>query len=351
VSTDCYAAGVDVLSDVLTVARVSGALMATFDACAPWAIELPERAGASFHAVVAGTCWFTVDGQEPRRLTPGDLVLLPSGARHELAAEPDLPLRRFDEDLKASLISPDGELVIDGPGVRTRVLCAGYGYDNDVAHPLLSLLPPVLHVATAQPDAGPQLRAVLDLLAHEARGGADIGAQTTTVKLLDILLVQVVRAWLRTPPGSSATDASPDQAGGGGLQASWLSGLRDPVTARALALLHERPARDWTLQDLAGAVHVSRATLARRFTQHIGEPPHSYLTRWRMELAARQLREGTQPAAQVAKSVGYTSEYAFNRAFTRHRGIPPGRYRRDHHGPAGVHSQNVDGNREIFISR
>jgi AraC-like DNA-binding protein len=337
---------VDVLSDVLTVARVSGALMATFDARAPWAIELPERAGASFHAVIAGACWFTVGGQAPRQLTPGDLVLLPSGARHELAAEPGLPPRRFDEDLKASLITPDGELVIDGPGVRTRVLCAGYSYDNDVAHPLLSLLPPVLHVATAQPDTGPQLRAVLDLLAHEAHGGADIGAQTTTVKLLDILLVQVVRAWLRASHG----DAPADRAQGGGLQASWLRGLRDPVTAQALALLHERPGHDWTLQDLAGAVHVSRATLARRFTQHIGEPPHSYLTRWRMELAARQLRDSTQPAAQVARSVGYSSEYAFNRAFTKHRGTPPGRYRRDHHGPAGGYSQNIDSDREKFIS-
>ena len=314
------------LSDVLTVAGVSGALMATFDARAPWAIELPERAGASFHAVVAGTCWFTADGQAPRQLTPGDLVLLPSGVRHELAAEPGLPPRRFDEDLKAALITPDGELVIDGPGVRTRVLCAGYSYDNDVAHPLLSLLPPVLHVATAQPDTGPQLRAVLDLLAHEARGGADIGAQTTSVKLLDILLVHVVRTWLRTPEAAPAAARA-----GAGQPASWLRGLRDPVTAQALALLHERPAYDWTLQEIADAVHVSRATLARRFTQQIGEPPFSYLTRWRMELAARQLRDSTQPAAQVAKAVGYTSEYAFNRAFAKHRGAPPGRYQREHH--------------------
>jgi len=325
---------VDVLSDVLAVARVSSALMATFDARAPWAIELPERDGATFHAVIAGTCWFTTSGQPARQLTPGDLVLLPSGARHELAAEPGLPPRRFDDGLKASLITPGGELVIDGPGVRTRVLCAGYSYDNDVAHPLLSLLPPVLHVATAQPDTGPQLRAVLDLLAHEARGGADIGAHTSAVRLLDILLVHVVRTWLRTPPASPAHGPVPGQARVGGLQASWLRGLRDPVSAQALALLHERPAHDWTLQDLADAVHVSRATLARRFTQHVGEPPHSYLTRWRMELAARQLRDTTQPAAQVARTVGYTSEYAFNRAFAKHRGTPPGRYQREHHAAA-----------------
>ena len=322
------------LSDVLTVARVSSALMATFDARAPWAIELPERAGASFHAVVAGTCWFTVSGQQPRQLTPGDLVLLPSAARHELAAEPGLPTRRFDEGLKASLITPGGELVIDGPGVRTRVLCAGYSYDNDVAHPLLSLLPPMLHVATTQPDTGPQLRAVLDLLAHEAHGGADIGNDTTAVRLLDILLVHVVRTWLRAPETTPAHD--PGQARAGGLQASWLRGLRDPVSAQALALLHERPAHDWTLQDLADAVHVSRATLARRFAQHVGEPPHSYLTRWRMELAARQLRDTTKPAAQVARAVGYTSEYAFNRAFAKHRGTPPGRYQREHHTDTGM---------------
>ena len=326
----------DVLSDVLAVARVSSALMATFDARAPWAIELPERAGATFHAVVAGTCWFTTSGQPVRQLTPGDLVLLPSGARHELAAEPGLPPRRFDEDLKASLITPGGELVIDGPGVRTRVLCAGYSYDNDVAHPLLSLLPPVLHVATAQPDTGPQLRAVLDLLAHEARGGADIGAHTSAVRLLDILLVHVVRTWLRTPQASPAHGPVPGQARTGDLQASWLRGLRDPVSAQALALLHERPAHDWTLQDLADAVHVSRATLARRFSQHVGEPPHSYLTRWRMELAARQLRDTTRPAAQVARTVGYTSEYAFNRAFAKHRGTPPGRYQREHHTDTGM---------------
>ncbi len=231
--------------------------------------------------------------------------------------------------LKTSLITSTSEIVIGGPGARTRVLCAGYGYDSDVTHPLLSLLPPVLYVATAQPDTGPQLRAVLDLLAHETRSGAEVGAQTSTARLLDVLLVHVVRTWLREPEAAAPGAATPGQAGG--PQASWLCGLRDPSTARALALMHERPAHDWTLQELADAVHVSRATLARRFTLYVGEPPRTYLTSWRMELAARQLRESTQPVAQVARAVGYTSEYAFNRAFARYRGTPPGRYQRQHH--------------------
>ncbi|WP_348650343.1 AraC family transcriptional regulator [Verrucosispora sp. WMMA2044] len=306
--------GMDVLGDVLAMARVDASLMATFDARAPWAIELPARRGASFHAVIAGTCWLTTDSAPPRHLAPGDLVLLPAGARHQLATDPALPTRRFDEDLKRSLISPDGELVLDGPGARTRILCAGYSYQTDIAHPVLSLLPPVLHVATAQPESGPWLRSVLDLLAHETRSGAATGSATAAVRLLDLLLIHVVRTWLDTDDGTTS--------------ASWLRGLRDPLTAHVLAVLHERPGHDWTLDTLAATVNVSRATLARRFTRQVGEPPLTYLTRWRLNLAARKLRDTALPVAAIAHQVGYTSEFAFSRAFTRAHGRPPGRYRR-----------------------
>ena len=305
----------DVLGDVLSMARVDAALMATFDARAPWGIELPARRGASFHAVVAGTCWVSFDGAPARLLGPGDLTLLPTGVRHELRSEPGLPLRRFDDDLKRTLIQSNGELVIEGPGARTRILCAGYSYDTDTAHPVLGLLPTVLHVPTTQPELGPWLRSLLDLLAHETHDTTATGSGTAAVRLLDLLLIHVVRAWLRTAP-----DEPPHP--------SWLHGLRDPVTARTLAALHEQPGRDWTVESLARAVNVSRATLARRFTRHVGEAPLSYLTRWRIELAARRLRDTTLPAATIAREVGYTSEYAFNRAFTRVRGHPPGRYRR-----------------------
>ena len=294
-----------------------GALLATVDARAPWGIELPARPGAAFHLVVAGTCWITATGAPPRQLTPGDLVLLPTGAQHVLAAEPGLPLRRFDENLKRAALTPDGELCLDGPGTRSRILCARYSYDTEVTHPVLGLLPPVLHVTTAHPESGPWLRTVLDLLANEARGEAGTGSSTAIVRLLDVLLVYVVRAWL---------DSGAD---GDAPRPSWLRGLRDPLTARALALLHERPGEDWTLETLARVLHTSRATLARRFTQQVGEPPLSYLTRWRMALAADRLRTTALPVAVIAREVGYTSEYAFNRAFARLRGSPPGRYRRN----------------------
>lgn len=113
-----------------------------------------------------------------------------------------------------------------------------------------------------------------------------------------------------------------------GASPSWLTALRDPLIARVLALLHDRPGERWTLASLAGEVHVSRATLARRFTDAVGEPPLSYLGRWRMHLAAERLKHGTETVEEIARGVGYTSEYAFSRAFARHRGQPPGRYRR-----------------------
>ena len=208
-------------------------------------------------------------------------------------------------------MTPDGDLLLEGDGALTTIVCAGYDYDQDVAQSLLSLLPPVLHVP-GEPVQGAKIGAVVALLAAEL-GTRDAGARAAVARLIDLLLIQAVRAW-----SAAATDERP----------SWLRALNDPVIARALAALHDRPGEPWTIQALASEVHLSRATLARRFAHLVGEPPLTYLTRWRMDLAARQLKDTTEPVEAIARAVGYTSEYAFSRAFSRHRGQPPGRYRR-----------------------
>ncbi|MGW6389969.1 helix-turn-helix domain-containing protein [Streptomyces sp. NPDC055103] len=141
------------------------------------------------------------------------------------------------------------------------------------------------------------------------------GSQTLVDRLVDVLLAHVVRQWL----------ASHDDAG-----ASWLCGLRDPEVAATITLMHEQPAHPWTTEELAQRGGVSRATLTRRFTALVGEPPQSCLTRRRMELAARSLREDREPLSIIAKSIGCTSEFAFSRAFTRARGQSPSRYRSAH---------------------
>jgi transcriptional regulator GlxA family with amidase domain len=137
------------------------------------------------------------------------------------------------------------------------------------------------------------------------------------------VFVHVIRAWLDEDPAAA-------------LPPSWLSGLRDPVVAAALAAIHAEPARAWTLAALAERTSTSRATLARRFPAVVGETPGGYLTRWRMDLAAQQLRTTAKPVGVIARAVGYTSEYAFNRAFARTCGLAPGRYRTRHHSATGI---------------
>ena len=302
----------DPLADVLDLSRVRGALVANVHAHAPWGIELPQNTGASFHAVTSGTAWLRIEGQDPLQLMPGDLLLLPSGAAHRLSSDPEARCRPFNRPMKEQLMSPDGDLKLHGHGAATTFVCAAYDYDLDVVQPLMSLLPHVLHVP-ADPVAGRTAAAIIELLAGEI-GVREAGSRAAAARLIELLLIAAIRRWSEAETKRSSP--------------SWLTALRDPVVGRVLALLHDRPSEQWTLEKLAREVHVSRATLARRFTDEVGEPPLAYLSSWRMQIAAQRLKHTTETVESIARGVGYTSEYAFNRAFTRHRGLPPGRYRR-----------------------
>ena len=187
---------------------------------------------------------------------PGDLLLLPTGIPHRLSFAPDARCRPFDRDMKEQLLTADGDLILDGPGAATRFVCAGYDYDRDVAQSLLSLLPPVIHLP-ADPAAGGRIASILSLLAGEL-GARDAGARAAVARLIDLLLIHAVRTWGAGAPGPS-----------------WLRALHDPLVADVLAVLHQRPRSRGRVERLAAEVHLSRATLARRFTEHVGEPPLS----------------------------------------------------------------------------
>jgi AraC-like DNA-binding protein len=304
---------VDPLADVFDLSRVSGAVMAQLIAYEPWGVAVDPVPGAVFHAVVAGSCWLRMPGRAPQHLMPGDVILLPTNTPHELVSSVDArtELARFDSDAR---LTPDGDMVIQGDGAGTRVLCAAYDYDHEVAHPLMSQLPPVLHIPAGMPGDDGALAATLRLLALEL-GARPPGSRAAVGRLIDVMLIHAMRAWLRMQE-DDAIDG-------------WLLALRDPVIARAMNAIHQRPREPWTIESLAREVSVSRATLARRFTHVVGETPPEYLTRWRMDLAAQRLRDTDDTVAAIAAAVGYRSEYSFSRAFARHRGLAPGRYRRD----------------------
>lgn len=301
----------DPLLDVLDRLRVRGAVLGELRAHAPWGLRLSYAPHAVFHAVTAGSCWLRIPGHEPRELLAGDVVLMPSGAPHDIASARSGPARLWDAVTRSHARMEARVIVLDGPGSATHVLCAEYEYDCDVARPLLSLLPAALIVSASESPEADTMQATLRALRREI-ASRSAAWQAVVDRLVDVLLVHVVRAWL-------ASDA--------GRDASWLGALRDPAVARALTVMHSDPAHPWTLAALAKESSLSRATLTRRFTALVGEPPLAYLTRWRMDLAAQRLRQTDDTVSAIAHRVGYVSEFAFSRAFARLRGDAPRRYR------------------------
>lgn len=303
----------DVLADVLAATKVGGVVAARVDAAAPWGIAFPAMPMAAFHTVTGGTCWLRCPDAEPVQLSAGDIALLPAGRAHALSSDPAGPLIPYEDVLARRAGGPEQQVRLPGPGPRTRLLCGGYRFDGHVAHPALNL-PPVLHLPADAMASHRDLTETLRMLTAELADPRP-GSQTIADRLTDVLFVHILRAWAGMRQDS---------------RASWLTALHDPQVAMAVSLMHEDPARPWTVQELARHAGVSRATLSRRFRHLVGEPPMAYLTRWRLELAARRLRDTADPLTAIARSLGYESAFAFSRAFTRHCGIAPSRYRAGH---------------------
>src|SRR5262250_1806564 len=185
--------------------------------------------------------------------------------------------------------------------------------DPHLCRPILSGLPSVFKVNIRTDRAGHWLETSILHLVEESVSGR-IGSDAMLAKLSEALFVDTLRRYVA---------GLPEQ------QRGWLAGMRDPIVGKSLGLLHSRIAHPWTIADLADEVGISRSALVERFTRYLSEPPMTYLTRWRLQLAARSLERTSRGVAEIAADVGYESEAAFNRAFKREFGLPPGRYRSD----------------------
>jgi AraC-like DNA-binding protein len=261
-----------------------------------------------------GGAWLRVEGREPVALAGGDLVVVPHGTGHTLTDSLATKARPLAE--MAGRRASEGGCVVmrggGGKGAETQLVCGSFRFERRDAHPLLELLPLLIHLRPAETPAAEWLEATLRFLAWETRESKP-GTETIVSRLTDVLFVQVLRAWIETAP-----------EGRGG----WLGALRDRPIGTALALVHRSPERDWTNASLAEAVGMSRSRFAARFTALVGEPPLTYLSRWRLETAAGLLQDGALGLAEIAARVGYESEAAFSKAFRRRFGSPPGAYRR-----------------------
>ncbi|MFB7383619.1 AraC family transcriptional regulator [Kitasatospora purpeofusca] len=302
----------DILSDTLAALRTGRPSVVRTEARAPWGVRFQPIAGAGFHVVVEGRCVLLPIGGDPIELGPGDVVFLRRGTDHAICdAIASEPVAFVPDRVDRS--SPIGSFAVGDGGARSVLVCGAYHLDIDRPHPLLGDLPEVIHLP-AGPGRHPALRSAVDQLCGEIHR-PEPGSDSVVTALVDLLLLYILRSWYAELPREQTQ--------------GWASALNDPLIAPALKAIHDDPAHPWTVESLGGRAGLSRAAFARRFTAVVGEPPLSYLTTWRMAIAARMLRETGASLSDVAENAGYTSEFAFARAFKRHFGAPPGAYRRE----------------------
>jgi AraC-like DNA-binding protein len=324
----------DILSDVLRFVRLRGAVFYYLNSGDEWAAEAPPSRdiaaavmpGAEhvmeYHVVTKGAGWAAIVGQPPVQLQAGDIVMFPQGDPHVMSSAPGMRPTRFDRDrvfasradAKPIPISFHGTTDFSvgkaNPDAFNNVVCGFLGCDLRPFNPLVATLPRLLHLPAG--EDGHWIAPVLEQ-AVEASQNQRPGSRVLLERLSEMVFVDAVRRYV---------DTLPDESRG------WLAGLRDRYVGRALGLLHGEPARDWTIEGLAGEVALSRSALHERFVDLVGQPPMQYLTQWRMQLAATLLRESKASVASVALEVGYDSEAAFSRAFKRVAGRPPAAWRR-----------------------
>jgi AraC-like DNA-binding protein len=308
---DCPAAkSDDLLSEVLQDLRLARASYGRSELTAPWGVEIPYQEGVRFHFVAEGAICMLTASQDPLWLEAGDVVLLPHGTGHVIADEP----RRQPQPLKELAPQLVGNstyrLTGGGGGARSLIVCCTIAFDGPTAHPLLELLPDVLVVRrSAQHESS--LPILLNLLASEV-ASQRIGAATIMTRLADIVMTQIVRAWIETRPS--------DLSG-------WPAAVRDPQIGAALARIHRQPGDAWTVETLAVAAGMSRSLFSERFATLLGVSPARYLLQWRMRLGAVWLKNETMTVAEIATRLGYASDAAFSRAFKRFMGVSPGSLR------------------------
>jgi len=306
----------DPLGEVLQLLQLTGVLYCNAELTDPWGIEVPELPGVmNVEVVTSGHCWLEIEGEAPMFMPEGSLVLIPRGNRHKLRGKQGDKVTRL-EDIPVERIGDRFEnMRFGGGGRRTLVTYYGVRFDPYLADRLIRLLPNVLHLRT-HVDDGSWLHSTIRFIAQEATQRQP-GSETVITRLADILVIQAIRTWIESVREETQ---------------GWIAALHDRQIGKAMSLMHRQPEHDWRVETLAREIGMSRSGFSARFTSLVGEPVLQYLTALRMQLAHRELRQTSDTLARIAERVGYQSEPAFNRAFKRVVGIPPGAVRKMHVG-------------------
>lgn len=305
----------DALTGLLDGPRARGAFLLRCVMAPPWALRVQDGAPLTVVALVEGDATIEPAAGDLVRLCPGDVAVVRGPEPYEMRGEPGSPVLAVVHPGQRCT-TPDGVELAQAwyHGVRTwgndtdgstTMLVGTYEAAGEVGDRLLRSLPPALVVHRTDTPLVP-------LLAREV-GRDEPGQEAVLDRLLDLLVISVLREWFARPDADAP---------------AWYRAWSDPVVGTALRSIHHSPAEPWTVERLAQVANVSRATLSRRFTELVGEPPMSFLTGWRIALAADLLADPGATLGAVARQVGYGTPFALSTAFKRVRGVSPERYRR-----------------------
>lgn len=293
----------DPMSEMFSLLNIRAARCTRFEASGRWSYRFPAKPAFKFGAVVHGACWIDFGDGQRHQLAPGDCFLLANAPSYVLANDD----HTLPEDGIATFDWAQSDVARHG-GDDTVLIAGSFSFETSDAKLLLGSLPRFLLIPSTNASAA-VVRSTLKILDVEIRG-TQIGAAVLTDRLVDVLLVQVLRAALEQDSGENY---------------GWISALADARIGKAIGLMHGDAAYPWTLGLLASSVAMSRSAFSKHFKSLVGIAPLDYLLRWRMRLARASLRRGSKVAA-VASEVGYSSESAFGHAFKRIYGEPPRRY-------------------------
>jgi AraC-like DNA-binding protein len=312
----------DVLAETLRAMRLTGSVFLNARFTEPFGVVSPKRYDAGtplahlrhvsiFHLIAAGGCTIEIATGERRKISAGDVLLLPFADAHKFW-QGDFVDMAFGPDLmRPGPVKGLWTVDYGGGGETTRLVCGFIESAEFLFAPVFRSLPPLVVDRTGDD----KVAAVITSTVREILDLADAAAPGTELmlgRLMELLFVEVVRRYAAQLP-----------AGG----RSWFAAINEPIVGRALQLVHREPARRWTVEELASEVGTSRTVLTERFNASLGQAPIEYVTGWRIQLAAERLRNSRASIAGIAADVGYVSEAAFNRAFKRVTGVTPGAWR------------------------
>jgi len=302
-----YFRAMDALSSILDSIKLKGVVYQKTSFSARWGVAVGQDSNSQFWRLIKGTCYVRVPGEPVIKMSEGDFVYVPHGSAHLISGEADsacVPSAQYVQSLQC------GEPMFQGNDEETVLIGGHFEFVSDNVHPFLRSLPKVIRIDNSNTALTLWLQQIASFMNEEV-SGARLGGSMILGRLAEVLFILIIRVYLQ-------------QAN---IEKGFLLALKDPRISDSLKLMHEQPEKDWTLEQLATSVGMSRSLYCKEFKRLTGETPLGYLTNWRILKAKEFLTEKKSNISEVAEKVGYQSEAAFNRLFKAKIGETPVRYR------------------------